>query len=153
MPAGGYYFDQIIHPYEHVSSYEDIDQIPIEEISNEELDFIEREVHELYEKTDKAILLCFGGNILEAGQINWGYEKFFADMALDPDLVHYWLTKLTDAYMRDLAKLLARVGNRVQVIQFGDDLGTQEAPQISLAMYREMIKPYQIGRASCRERV
>lgn len=142
MPAGGYYFDQIIHPYEHVLTFEDIDQIPIEEITDEELDFIEQEVHELCEKTDKAILLCFGGNILEAGQINWGYEKFFADMALNPDLVHYWLSRLTDAYMRDLTKLLARVGHHVQIIQFGDDLGTQEAPQISPAMYREMIKPY-----------
>jgi uroporphyrinogen decarboxylase len=142
MPQDGYYFDQVIHPYENVETEDDIDRIPIPEITDEELSFLEQEVKNLYENTDKAILISFGGNILEAGQINWGYEKFFTDLAVNPDLVHYWLNKLTDAYMRDLKKFMAAVGKYVNVIQFGDDLGTQEAPQISPNMYREMIKPY-----------
>lgn len=142
MPKGGLYFDQVYRPYENVETYEDIDNIPISEITDEELKFLEQEAKYLYENTDKAILISFGGNILEAGQINWGYEKFYTDLALNPELVHYWFNKLTDAYMRDLEKFLSAVGKYVHMIQFGDDLGTQEAPQISLNMYREMIKPY-----------
>ncbi len=142
MPAGGFYFDVVDHPYENVNSMDDIDKIDIPEITDEEIEFITNECKYLYENTDKAILLCFGGNILEAGQINWGYEKFFTSLALEPELVHYWLNKLTDAYMRDLEKIMKAVGQYINVIQFGDDLGTQEAPQISPAMYREMIKPY-----------
>ena len=46
-------------------------------------------------------------------------------------------------YMTDLEKILGRIGKYIQVIQFGDDLGTQEAPLISLKTYRELIKPYQ----------
>lgn len=142
MPANGYYFDQVYRPYENVQTEDDIDRIPIPEITDEELKFIEAEVRYLYETTDKAILISFGGNILEAGQISWGYEKFYTDLALNPDLVHYWLNKLTDAYMRDLEKFLGAVGKYVHIIQFGDDLGTQEGLQISPNMYREMIKPY-----------
>lgn len=142
MPANGYYFDQVFHPYENVETMDDIDKITIPEISREELVFLENEVKTLHKNTDKAILISFGGNILEAGQINWGYEKFFSAMALEPELVHYWLNKLTGAYMRDLEKFMKAVGKYVNVIQFGDDLGTQEAPQISPKMYREMIKPY-----------
>ncbi len=142
MPKGGFYFDQVIHPYEKVETYRDIDNIPIPEITDEELAFLEKEARKLYEQTDKAILAAFGGNIFEAGQINWGYEKFYVDLAINKDLVHYWLNKLTDAYIRDLDKYLKAVGKYINVIQFGDDLGTQQAPQISTDMYREMIKPY-----------
>lgn len=142
MPKDGLYFDQVYHPYENVETFDDIDNIPIGEVTDEELVFLEQEVKQLYNSTDKAILFAFGGNILEAGQISWGYEKFFTDLALNPELVHYWLNKLTDAYMRDLEKILKVIGKYINVIQFGDDLGTQEAPQISPGMYREMIKPY-----------
>jgi len=31
---------------------------------------------------------------------------------------------------------------RIDIFHMGDDLGTQQAPQISMDMYREMIKPY-----------
>jgi uroporphyrinogen decarboxylase len=44
--------------------------------------------------------------------------------------------------MKDLEKILSVAGKYVHTILFGDDLGTQEAPQISPKMYREMIKPY-----------
>lgn len=141
-PAGGLYFDQVYHPYENVKTCSDIDEIPIEEVTDEELDFLKREVKHLYETTDKAILFAFGGNILEAGQINWGYERFFTSLALEPELVHYWFNKITDAYIRDLEKILSVIGKYINIIQFGDDLGTQNAPQISVKMYKEMIKPY-----------
>lgn len=142
MPQGGFYFDQVYHPYENVETFEDIDRIPIQRITDEELKYLELEAKRLYETTDKAILGAFGGNILEAGQLLWGYEKFYTDLALNPDLVHYWLDKLTAAYLNDLEKYLKAVGKYINVIQMGDDLGTQEAPQISGSMYREMIKPY-----------
>jgi len=142
MPKDGLYFDQLHHPCEKVETFDDIDKITFGEVTDDELVFLEQEVKQLYNSTDKAILFAFGGNILEAGQMNWGYEKFFMDLALNEELVNYWLNKLTDAYMRDLEKILKVIGRYIHVIQFGDDLGTQEAPQISTRMYREMIKPY-----------
>lgn len=142
MPVNGLYFDQVYHPYENVETFADIDRIPITEVTDEELQFLGKEVKILYENTDKAILFAFGGNIFEAGQINWGYEKFFIDLSLNPDLVHYYFQKITDAYMRDLEKIMPVIGKYIHLIQFGDDLGTQEALQISPKMYREMIQPY-----------
>ena len=92
-------------------------------------------------KTDYAILGSFGWQYLEAGQTDWD-ERFSAKMASNPDLIHYYLDRLTRAYLRDLEKYLNAVGKYIDVIQFGDDLGTQENAQISVKMYREMIKPY-----------
>lgn len=142
MPKGGFYFDVVNHPYENVETEADIDKIPIEEMSDEEVEFLKKEAKRLYSETDYAILGSFGGNIFEAGQLDWGYENLFIQMAINPDLIRYYFEKITEAHLRDLKKYLESVGNYIDVIQFGDDLGTQENSQISPAMYRELIKPY-----------
>ncbi len=141
-PKNGLYFDQIAHPYEQCETEDDIDRVPIAPMTDEELDFLEREARTLYETTDKAILLPFGGNIFEAGQLDFGYSTFFMNLLAERDLMHYYFNRLTDVYMENLKRLLPRVAPYIQVLQFGDDLGTQEAGQISAATYREMIKPY-----------
>ena len=142
MPAGGLYYDSVHFPYQHVESRAEIDEIPIGGMDEAELSYLRTEAARLYAGSDKAIIGAFGGNILEAGLSGWGFEKFFCEMAAEPELVHYWLEKLTDQYMDDLKRYLAAVGTYINVIQFGDDLGTQKAPVISPQMYREMIKPY-----------
>lgn len=148
MPRDGLYFDVIDHPMEHVKTFEDIDKIKLGGIGDEELDFIEEQARNLYENTDKALLLTFGGSIYEAGQSNFGFENFFVKMALEKDLLHYWFDKQSKQYLEDLKKILSVAGKYVNTIQFGDDLGTQEAPQISAPMYREMIKPYHMRQYS-----
>ena len=113
MPAGGLYFDQVLHPYADITTKPQIDRLCMQEITAAELAHLEREAKCLHETTDKAILGAFGGNILEAGQTSWGYERFMTALALEPDLVHYWLEKLTETYMRDLEKYL---GDRKSVV-------------------------------------
>lgn len=141
-PSASFYFDLIVHPYQDCETEADIDRIPISDFSEEDLDFLEQEVKMLYETTDKAILLPFGGNIFEAGQMDFGYENFYANLLLEPDLMHYYFNRLCESYMRNLEKLLPRVGKYIQVLQFGDDLGTQQALQVSRETYRDMIFPY-----------
>ena len=49
---------------------------------------------------------------------------------------------ITDAYMHNLSKILERAGDKIDVVWFCDDIGTQETLQFSIPMYKEMIKPY-----------
>ena len=59
-------------------------------------------------------------------------------------MIHYWADKLTDAYCVMLDRILGRIGKYLDIAMFGgDDLGTQQSTQMSVEMYREMIKPYQ----------
>lgn len=142
MPEGGLYFDVTDHPYEKCETIDDIDMIPMTEITDNEVEFLKKQAKDLYENTDYAILGCFGGNIFETGQLDWGYEKFFIKLALEPDLMHYYFSKLLENHLKNLKKYLGAIGEYIDVIQFGDDLGTQENSQVSINMYREMIKPY-----------
>ncbi len=143
MPKDGFYFD-LVTRYLTDIDYDaaELDRVmQIQQMTDEELDFIEAECDEA-QKTGKATLFAFGGNIFEAGQSDFGYERFYCDMAAEPEFLHHYFKKLTQGYMAQLERLLPRLGKRIDVIQFGDDLGTQNAPQISPAMYCEMIQPY-----------
>ena len=142
MPAGNYYYNQVHHPFAECETAADVDRIPFGEITDRELAFLQANARALYEHTDYAILGEFGGNILEAGQSSFGYEKFMYLLAAEPGLVHHFFERLAAVYLRDLKKYLDAVGRYLSVIQLGDDLGAQGGPQISPAMYRAMIKPY-----------
>jgi uroporphyrinogen decarboxylase len=63
------------------------------------------------------------------------------DMALEPKLAQALTQKLADHYVTNLPRYLDAVGDYIQIIQMGDDLGTQNGPQMSPEMYRQIIKP------------
>lgn len=141
-PAGGYYFDRAYFPLAEASSLEDVERYEFDRFTDEELRFI-REQAEYWRRTDYAILGVFGGNILEAGQFAFGYERFMTLLALDRELVEYYLDKLAESYISNLQHYLPMVEGLVDIVQVGDDLGTQRGLQLSPSMYREVIKPRQ----------
>jgi len=141
MPAGGLYFDGVYHPLAEATTVAEIEAFELPHISDEELAWLRREARRLYETTDKAIMGHFGGNILEAAQSLRGWDRFMMDMALEPKLAQALTQKLADHYVANLPRYLDAVGDYIQIIQMGDDLGTQRGPQMSPEMYRQIIKP------------
>jgi uroporphyrinogen decarboxylase len=142
LPAGGLYFDQVYHPLAEVTTVAEIEALDLPDLSDDELAWLHREACRLYETTDKVIMGHFGGSILEAAQSLRGWERFMMDMALQPRLAQALAQKLADHYVANLPRYLGAVGDYIQIIQMGDDLGTQRGPQMSLEMYRRIIKPY-----------
>lgn len=142
MPRGSLYYNQVLHPFANCLTPADIDAVGFPRMSMKEIEFLRANAKRLHDETDYAILGAFGGNILEGGQFAFGYERFMYLLAAEPDLVAYFCERLTEAYLDDLRTYLDAVGEYIQVIQMGDDLGTQAGPQLSVPMYREMIRPY-----------
>ncbi|MCX6908943.1 MAG: methyltransferase [Verrucomicrobia bacterium] len=95
----------------------------------------------LRQQTDRAIIGLFGGNQLEMGQFLYRNDNFFMLLAGEPERAHDFLDRITAMYLGNLEKFLGAVGDSIDVIVFGDDLGMQTGPQISPAMYREFFKP------------
>jgi uroporphyrinogen decarboxylase len=92
-------------------------------------------------KTDRAIVGLFGGNLLEIGQFLYRNDNFFMLLAGEPQQAHAFLDRLVEIHLANLERYLAAVGDCIDVINFGDDLGMQTGPQVSPAMYREFFKP------------
>ncbi|MFA5057671.1 MAG: uroporphyrinogen decarboxylase family protein [Opitutaceae bacterium] len=95
----------------------------------------------LRQKTDRAILGLFGGNLLETGQFLYRNDNFFMLLAAEPEKAHAFLDQLVEIHLANLERFLGAVGGNIDIILFGDDLGMQTGPQISPAMYREFFKP------------
>ncbi|NLE44751.1 MAG: methyltransferase [Chloroflexi bacterium] len=141
MPAGGLYFDGVDHPLAEATTAEEIENYELSVISDSELDWLRSAARRLSETTDRAIMGEFGGNILESGQGLRGWDRFMIDLALEPKLADALIQKLVDHHLENLSRYLDAVGDTIQIIQMGDDLGTQQGPQLSPAMYRRFIKP------------
>jgi uroporphyrinogen decarboxylase len=95
----------------------------------------------LRQKTDMAIVGLFGGNLLEAGQFLYRNDNFFMLLAAEPEKAHKFLDDLVEIHLANLEKFLGAVGDYIDIILFGDDLGMQSGPQVSPKMYREFFKP------------
>jgi uroporphyrinogen decarboxylase len=95
----------------------------------------------LRQQTDRAIIGLFGGNLLEFGQFLYRNDNFFMVLAGEPERAHRFLDKLVEMHLRNLDRFLSAVGDCIDVILFGDDLGMQSGPQVSPAMYREYFQP------------
>lgn len=92
-------------------------------------------------KTDRAVIGLFGGNLLETGQMFYRMDQFLVMLAGDPQRAHRFLDALVELHLKKLEKFLAAVGDSIDIIAFGDDLGAQNCPQISPRMYREFFQP------------
>ncbi len=154
MPDGAIYFEQCYWPF---LEEDDLDHLP-EAMSecmwcavqsppgplvagNDGPQMLTEDAQRLRERTDRAIIGLFGGNLLEMGQFLYRNDKFLMMLAGDHKRVHQFLDRLVELHLANLEDFLAAVGRHIDIILFGDDLGMQDGPQMSPAMYREFFKP------------
>ena len=70
-----------------------------------------------------------------------GMENFLPQMVMNRDFAQALLSKITDLCKLLMGHFLNELGDNVDIIKIGDDLGTQDSLMISPKMYREMLKP------------
>jgi len=154
MPAGVWYFEQVHFPF---LEREDLSQVEAElgecmwsaiasppgpiTAGPDGEKVLEQGARNLRRQTDRAIIGLFGGNLLELGQWFYRNDNFLMLLAGEPARAHQFLDKLMEIHLRNLERFLGTVGNHIDIILFGDDLGMQSGPQVSPAMYREYFKP------------
>lgn len=92
-------------------------------------------------RTDRAIIGLFGGNLFEMGQFFYRNDNFLMLLAAEPTRAHAFLDGLVRIHLENLERFLGAVGEFIDVILFGDDLGMQTGPFMSPRMYREFFKP------------
>jgi uroporphyrinogen decarboxylase len=155
MPDGAQFFEQIWYPfYQEGTDTSDIDAAMKESMWHtvtappgpladgpEGVELLSASAKKLRHSTDRAIIGLFGGNLLETGQMLYRNDQFLLMLAMDPPAIHSFLDKLTEIHIVNLERFLGAVGNNIDIILFGDDLGMQSGPQISPEMYREFFKP------------
>lgn len=95
----------------------------------------------LHNTTGCALVGMSGVSPFEQAQLLCGTENLLAALIADPEFASALLGKLTDIMLASVTALLAAVGDELDIVLMGDDLGTQQSSVISPALYRKLLKP------------
>ena len=159
MPDGALYFEQSSYPFADADST--ADSLPLAQAYEqcmwtssvtaappgptaagaEGARWLAQGAARLRASTDRAIIGLFGGNLLEAGQFLYRNDNFFMLLAAEPARAEAFMDAAVEMYLENLRRFLGAVGDFIDIIVFGDDLGMQTGPQISPEMYRGLFKP------------
>jgi uroporphyrinogen decarboxylase len=96
---------------------------------------------ELRTTTDRALMIVCGCNLFEWGTFLRRMDNFLMDLVAEPESVERLLDALMEVHLATLEKVCAAVGDVVDIIRFGDDLGMDTGPFMSGDIYRELFKP------------
>lgn len=92
-----------------------------------------------------AVMTSFGGStgIFECSWYMTGMEKFFSDIYENPKFIEALLDKMLDIHIKLIENILSEIGDIIDIVCTGDDLGSQSNLLISPRWYREVLKPRQ----------
>jgi uroporphyrinogen decarboxylase len=157
MPASAISYDQVVYPF--LGGYPDRYGLNMDEAMGKvhwaalvhspwdhvgEEDFWEqlrRNALQLRQQSDRAVVLSAGCNLFEWGTFLRRLDNFIMDLVRAPSEVERFLDALMERHLNSLTKICQAVGDVVDIIRLGDDLGMNTGPLISPQMYRKFFKP------------
>ncbi len=157
MPAAAISYDQIVFPFMDgypINYSTDLDQAmgrihwaalahsPWDHAS--EPDFwvkLRANALALRAASDRAIVLSAGCNLFEWGTFLRRLDNFIMDLKRAPSEVERFLDALMVRHLSSLERICNAVGDVVDIIRLGDDLGMNTGPLMGPETYRKLFKP------------
>ena len=143
MPLGANFFDQTHFPYldGYPDDYSELASVmpnvlwsglvhsPWDHAGDEGFwETLREQTLALRASTDRALVAVVGCNLFEWGTFLRRIDNFLMDLVVDTANVERLLDALLELHFDTLDKTLAAVGDIVDVIRFGDDLGMDDGP-------------------------
>ena len=133
----------MVHPLAHATTVEELDDYPWPDMDDpSRVAHVASEAAALGADGRYGIMatpwLLFP---LERAFAMQGMDTFLMNMALYPAFAEALLWKIGELCKTLMGHFLTALGDNVDIIKIGDDLGTQESLLMSPAMYRSMLQP------------
>jgi len=150
MPVGATCFDQMYFPYENgypenFSNFKNdlkkISWVVHSHASNLNATELRDKLIALRNSTGKALVMSGGVKLLEMGFFIRRMDNFLTDLLTDKEKLCEMLDYLVEMYLDGLEKKCSALGDIVDVIRFGDDLGMKTGPFMDIDTFREVFKP------------
>ena len=156
MPVGATFFDQAVFPYldDYPDSWDGLDHAmgrvlwsalvhsPWDHAGEEGFYETLREKALILRKTtDRALMIVCGCNLFEWGTFLRRIDNFLMDIMTDEENVEALLDQLMIRHLATLEKVCASVGDVVDILRFGDDLGMNAGLFMPPEKYRKLFKP------------
>ncbi|MFV0466093.1 MAG: uroporphyrinogen decarboxylase family protein [Lachnospiraceae bacterium] len=157
MPVGATFFDQTYFPYQddYPDDYSDLDyqmsKVLWSALAHSpwdhamEKDFykdLRKRTLDLRASTDKALMITCGCNLFEWGTFLRRMDNFLMDLYADEENVERLVNELMVRHLSTLEKVCESVGDVVDILRFGDDLGMDTGMFMSREKYQKLFKPY-----------
>jgi len=150
MPVGAAFFDQMYFPYENgypenfanlKEALKKISWVMYSHSSKLNTSELRGKLLNLKESTNKALVMSGGVKLLELGFFIRRMDKLFMDLMVEQEKLSEMLDIFVDMHLAGLEKKCSDVGDIVDVIRFGDDLGMTSGPFMDLGTFRKLFKP------------
>lgn len=157
MPVGATFFDQTYFPYveDYPENYSDLDHqmgkvlwsalvhSPWDHASDSGFyDTLREKTIALRNSTDRALMITCGCNLFEWGTFLRRMDNFLMDTYADEENVVGLVEQLMERHLATLEKVCEAVGDVVDILRFGDDLGMDTGMFMSREKYQTLFKPY-----------
>lgn len=111
--------------------------------ASEIADFTEwREIGKrLRQESDRALVARVVPGVITLAQYMRGFEGWMTDLIVNRAFSDAFHARLCDIWIESVGIIIEALGNNVDVIMFGEDLGLQNQPIMSPVMFRERVKP------------
>lgn len=148
--AGAAFYDQMYYPYENGypenlnnldKALKKISWVVHSHASNLNAGELREKLIKLKESSGKALVMSGGVKLAELGFFIRRMDNFLVDLMLDEPKLSEMLDRLVDMHLAGLEKKCESLGDIVDVIRFGDDLGMTSGPIMDLDTFRKHFKP------------
>jgi uroporphyrinogen decarboxylase len=150
MPPGATFYDQMFYPYEngYPGNFDDLKKdlnriswIAHSHASNLNTVELRKKLFKLKESSNKALVMSGGVKLLELGFFIRRMDNFLMDLMMDQAKLSEMLDLFVEMHLAGLEKKCNTVGDIVDVIRFGDDLGMTSGPFMDIDTFRKLFKP------------
>ena len=79
------------------------------------------------------------GSIFETSWSLTGFDKFFMDLALKPELPCYIMDRITEIHIENLKQVLAIASDKIDMVYLYDDIASQQNLLMSIDMWKNTV--------------
>ncbi len=97
----------------------------------------------LKEETDFAVMYNARYNLVHQTQYSRGFEDWYYDLGQNHDVFCALMDAILEVMIEWNRLAFEQMGDLVDIVAFGDDIGMQDRAVCSLPLYRKLIRPYQ----------
>ena len=143
MPPDGYYYDIQSTPLATAESEADLQKYPWPNPKDpSRVAGLAAEVKAAYDAREKVIMMCTA--TLGLWEMSWyllGFEQAYVNLAANQPFMEALTERMLEWQMAYWDMVLAEVGPYVDLVQIGEDLGSQHGPLMAPATFRRIYKP------------
>ena len=149
QPPGSHYYDLEVCPLAGEITPADVARYPWPDPTDPGRFRSLRESALRLRQTDYAVIYNARFHLVHMTQYLRGFYDWYLDLGANHELFRCLMDAILDVLLEINRRAFREVGDLIDIVAFGDDVGQQDRPVCSPELYRRLIRPYQERIVDC----